>query len=168
MLIKKSRDDVWYSKSSFEQIELIFVMVIVGILAVAAIPRVVAKREEAHAAKCTQEAQQPISEISYSYTFYGYHPFSLLPIETITNLPVGVDEEDGIASPQGSLILDGIISRCDGEDTLEAKGALTGTEYHLILRDLSPNTPASHTASKWIRQLNGMAEVGGEKAYKLQ
>jgi len=35
-------------------------------------------------------------------------------------------------------------------------------------KDLSPNTPASHTASKWIRQLNGMAGVGGEKAYKLQ
>jgi len=89
-------------RAAFTQIELIFVMMILGILAVAAIPRVVASREKAHAAKCNQEAQQPISEISYSYTFYGYHPSSLLPIETITNLPVGADEEDGIASPRGS------------------------------------------------------------------
>lgn len=155
-------------RKAFTQIELIFVMVIVGILAVVAIPRLASSRDDAHAAKCTQEAQQLLSEISQSYTSYGYSHFSTLPIEEMTNIGVGITDGDGISNAKGSLVSNGIYYMCDGQNTIEIKGIVNGVEYNLTVTDLDPDTPASKTASELIRKLNGIAVVGGTRSYTLQ
>jgi len=153
---------------AFTQIELIFVMLVVGILAVVAIPRLAASRDDAHGAKCTQEAQQLLSEISQNYAQKGYSVFSTLPIEEITNLRVSVVEKDGISSPQGSLVSSGIIYMCDSENIVEIKGTLTGVEYNLTVTDLNPTTPAAATASELIRKLNDISTAGGSRIYSLE
>ncbi|MGC9351105.1 MAG: type II secretion system protein [Sulfurovum sp.] len=155
-------------RKAFTQIELIFVMVIVGILAVVAIPRLAASRDDAHAAKCTQEAQRLISEISQSYTSYGYSHFSTLPIEEMTNIGVGITEGDGISSAKGSVVSNGIYYMCDSQNTIEVKGIASEIEYNLTVRDLDPGTPASKSASELIRKLNGISEVGSTRVYTLQ
>jgi len=155
-------------RKAFTQIELIFVMLVVGILAVVAIPRLAASRDDANAARCTQEAQQLISEISQNYTHKGYSAFSILPIEEITNLRVAVVEGDGISSLQGSLVSNGITYMCDSEDIVEIKGTLAGIEYNLTVTDLNPTTPAAVTASELIRKLNDISIAGGSRVYKLQ
>ena len=153
---------------AFTQIELIFVIVVIGILAVVAIPRLSASRDDAHGAKCTQEVQQLISGISQNYTQKGYRAFSSLPIEEIINLRVSVVEKDGISSPQGSLVSSGIIYMCDSENIVEIKGTLSGVEYNLTITDLNPNTPAAVTASELIRKLNNISTAGGSRTYNLE
>ena len=155
-------------RKAFTQIELIFVMLVVGILAAVAIPRLAESRDDAHGAKCTQEAQQLLSEISANYAVNGYRNFSTIPIEEMTNLRVGISEEDGVSSLKGSLVPDGIRYMCDGEDIVEIKGTLGGLEYNLTITDLSPTTPAAATASELIRRLNSINIVGGSRVYRLQ
>lgn len=155
-------------RKAFTQIELIFVMLVVGILAVVAIPRLAANRDDAHGAKCTQEVQQLLSEITQNYAHKGYSAFSILAIEKMTNLNIAVLEGDGVSSPQGSFVSNGITYMCDGEDIIEIKGMVGGTEYNLTVTDLSPTTPAAITASELIRKLNSISVAGGSRSYSLQ
>lgn len=155
-------------RKAFTQIELIFVMLVVGILAVVAIPRLAGSRDDANAVKCTQEVQQLISEISQKYTLKGYRAFSTLAIEEMTNLNIAVVEGDGVSSPQGSFVNNGITYMCNGEDIVEIQGLLSGIEYNLTVTDLSPTTPAAVTASELIRELNNISTAGGSRIYSLQ
>ena len=154
---------------AFTQIELIFVMLVIGILAAVAIPRLAESRDDANAAICTQKAQQLLSEISANYTNIGYSKFSTLPIEEMTNIEVGMIEKNGISSAQGSLVTNGIRYMCGGENIVEIKGILQGSEYNLSVQDLNPmSPPTAVTASELIRKLNGIFVPGGTKIYKLQ
>lgn len=155
-------------RKAFTQIELIFVMIIVGILAVVAIPRLAESRDDAHGAKCTQEAQQLLSEITQNYTVHGYRVFSTLAIEKMTNLDIAVVKGDGVSSLLGSTIPNGITYMCNGEDVVEIKGILAGIEYNLTVTDLSPTTPAALTASELIRKLNNISTAGGSRNYSLE
>lgn len=158
-----------HQRSAFTQIELIFVMVVVGILAIVAIPKLAASRDDAAAAKCAQEVQQLLSEMSQNYTYEGYHSFSGQPIEDITNLRIAIVEGDGISSLQGSLMEDGIRYMCNGEDIVEIQGIHAGIEYNLTVTDLNPTTPpAAVTASELIRKLNGISTAGGSRVYSLE
>lgn len=160
-----------YSKQrkAFTLIELIFVMVVIGILAVVAIPKLAMTRDDAAAVKCTQEVQQLISEMSHIYAMKGYKEFSTLAIEEITNLTAGVVEGDGVSSPRGSLVNNGITYMCNGEDIVEIQGILEGAEYNLTVSDLNPTTvPAAVTASELIRKLNSISTAGGTRVYSLE
>ncbi|WP_305879777.1 type II secretion system protein [Sulfurovum sp. XGS-02] len=156
-------------RKAFTQIELILVMVVVGILAVVAIPRLAESRDDAAAVKCTQEVQQLISEISHHYAFDGYRAFSVKPIEKITNLRVGVVDGDGVTSSQGSSVSDGITYMCNGEDIVLVKGTLSGADYNLTVTDVGTATaPAAVTASKLIRKLHTISTAGGTRTYSLE
>ncbi|GIU00979.1 hypothetical protein TSL6_14850 [Sulfurovum sp. TSL6] len=156
-------------RKAFTQIELIFVMLVVGILAVVAIPKLAASRDDANAAKCTQEVQQLLSEMSHHYAVQGYREFSTTGIEEMTNLNIAVVEGDGVSSPQGSFVNNGITYMCNGEDIVEIQGIHAGAEYNLTVTDLNPTiTPAAVTASKLIRKLNDISTAGGTRVYSLE
>ena len=156
-------------RNAFTQIELIFVMLVVGILAVVAIPRLAASRDDAAAAKCTQEVQQLISEISSSYTLDGYRSFSVKPIEKMTNIGVGVIEGDGVSSSQGSLVGNGITYMCDSDDIILIKGTLYRADYNLRVTDLNTAiSPAAVIAAELVRELNSINIAGGTRIYRLQ
>lgn len=158
----------FYQRNAFTQIELIFVIVVIGILAIVAIPRLATSRDDANAAKCTQEIQQLISEITQTYAHKGYNEFSILPIEEMTNVNIAVSEGDGVSNPLGSLVSDGIIYICGGEGIVEIKSVHSGVEYNLTVTDLNPTTPpAAVTASELIRKLHNINTAGGSRNYAL-
>jgi len=155
-------------RKAFTQIELIFVMVVIGILAAVSIPRLASSRDDANGAKCTQEAQQVLTEITQRYYNDGYSSFSVTPIESITNLQVGVRSGDGISSTIGTVVSDGIIYMCEDENIVQIQGELSnGTEYNLTVTDLNPTTPAAIVAAKLIRKLNDISTPGGSRIYVL-
>lgn len=155
-------------RKAFTQIELIFVMVVVAILAVVAIPRLAASRDDATAARCTQEVQQLLSEVSQTYTIEGHSIFSTMPIEEMTNLRTSVTEDEGISSAGTTLVSDGIVYMCDGENIAQIEGNLAGIDYNITITDLNPSTPAAVSAAELIRKLNDISAPGGTRVYNLR
>ncbi|MDD3463253.1 MAG: type II secretion system protein [Sulfurospirillaceae bacterium] len=69
-------------KKGFTMIELIFVIVILGILAAVAIPKLAATRDDANIAKGATEVAMAVADMSSYYTANG----ALGPVSSMTNV----------------------------------------------------------------------------------
>lgn len=75
-------------RKGFSMIELIFVIVILGLLAAVAVPRLTATRDDAEIAKVTANIQTLLSDLTTYYTSQG--KFSS-DISQMTNVPLEID-----------------------------------------------------------------------------
>ena len=130
-------------KKGFTMIELIFVIVILGILASVAIPRLAATREDAEISAAVANLRTLVSDINSYYVVKG--TFTGVKWKDITNVPT-TDPEKGVGE-NNSLKVGG--QRCidfliDGKNSGKTNPATAQT--HIIIAKFTGNSNTSLTA----------------------
>jgi len=158
------------NKKAFTMIELIFVIIIIGILAAVAMPKFSANRDNATGAMCTHEVNQLIHEISNSYMKETYTDFVGMGISKMSNVKANmISNGNGIVNTSDTPIdTTGVTYSCEGEGLVYLVGELDtqSNEYLLKITDLSPTQPAGVNAVKQLRTIHGIA-AGGTRTFSL-
>ena len=125
-------------KKGFTMIELIFVIVILGILASVAIPRLAATREDAEISAAVANIRTLISDVSAYYTAKGEIPANMKWNE-ITNVPLTAQNTSlGVTATDGRLkvgnVEDCILFRIGGKNTNgNTNNANNKAQAHIII-----------------------------------
>jgi len=145
-------------------IELIFVIVIIGILAAVAIPRLAATRDDAKIATCMDGASSFMQQVSAYYTSQG----TLGSVGDMTNFPVATttNKLNGFSSITDSLEADAatVDYLCDGGTvmTFDVNSSSTGLS-------ITPTIETTFTALQKVAQQTATAldDKGYFKEYRL-
>jgi len=155
------------TKKGFTMIELIFVIVIIGILAAVAVPRLAATRDDAKMAICMNDAGRFIPEISQYYTSQG----SLAKISQMTNYATGVTGKTngfGADTPFATNNKSATY-KCDGDSMLTFKNSVDSNGT-LVIEVERVTTTLANNADKAAYALveQGVAGAkGSPKTYTL-
>ena len=155
-----------HGRRAFTMVELVFVIVILGILSAVAIPKLAATRTDAHASVCVHEAGQLLSEISANYTKMGFDKFKNTPIQDITYIRVQTAGSEGNYVQKDDIVhLTGADYYCDGEPVINYTAKKSGNVYQLIVTPAE--NPASPVAASAVKQIKKNITDGANKIFVL-
>jgi prepilin-type N-terminal cleavage/methylation domain-containing protein len=116
--------EFFMKRSGFTMIELVFVIVILGILASVAIPKLAATRDDANIAKASTEISSLISDLGSYYTAHGSFDNN---ISKMTNVKLYSDAAGTTAADSASLAVVGSTADVYYVDTKRGKDCLKFT-----------------------------------------
>ena len=148
-------------------IELIFAIVIIGILVAVAVPKLAATKDDAEAAVCVQEVRQLIDEISAYYIKAGSPEFENTNITDMTNLTLKKRDTKKGFSLDGKVDGRGVIYECGGAGIVTFSGKFNDEDnsYDLKVKVWDGYTPISNKAIDLIKK--NILDGNKTKVFKL-
>ena len=139
-------------KKAFTMVEVIFVIVIIGILAAVAIPKLAASRDDAEASVCIREVGQLIEEIVSEYAKVGYATFKDETISLMTNIQVVTANETRGLKIDNKVDTVGIVYICGDEEIVNMIGQSANGDYDLNVTLIASTSPVSQIAAEGIAE----------------
>ena len=142
-------------RGGFTMIELIFVIVILGILAAVAIPKLAATRDDAKVSKALSEVSTAISDMGAYYTAHG----QFASPSSMTNVSL----DGNITNGAGTLKYQTPDNTGSDEDCV--KFTLTSDGNITVADDTGTGNVCSglQSASSYANDLKGSKQFGGSK-----
>ena len=138
-------------RCGFTMIELVFVIVIIGILSSFAIPKLAASKSDAEAAVCVQDVRQLINDITTYYYKVDFETFQNAKISQMTNVTVKAGTKRGIR--EDGPVFDNWFVRyyCDNRQFFSLVVSRTPEyDYYLRTHVSVPQTPTTKKAAEKV------------------
>lgn len=147
-------------RSAFTMVELIFVIVILGILAAIAIPRLAATRDDAKIATKMQEATQFVNEAGAYYTAHGVFG----PLQDMTNVQIATSSDsethDMAIDMNNTSSVTVYLTDGHSKSCVSFASGVASADGNITVKNLGGGTPICNGIEKALADKNVSSTAG--------